>query len=274
MREPQTLFLILVVIACMVLAGCVQPAGSNPVAPAVPATTVPTPVPAMPDPPAGATSAPLEVVTITRYVSTLRDVKDSNLLFTLQVPAEWDVRTYRMMKSDTSDYRTDLVAGNVFSISTYVISRSREQDYRDQFRQQLHAPAETAVTINGIMYDRFEERAGGNTTVAYIGHAASANERGYGSVLVFTARDCNRFEMEDFEKVVASFRYFSMRSAGTQPGEEIPVYDLEGHALSRATNPLLFNTSDWDTGENSADGANAAESSSNEGPSGGGGCHC
>ena len=273
MREAQTIFLILVVIACMVLAGCVQPAGSNPVAPAVPATTVPTPVPAMPDPPAGATSAPLEVVTITRYVSPLRDVKDSNLLFTLQVPAEWDVKTYRMMKSDTSDYRTDLVAGNVFSISTYVISRSREQDYRDQFRQQLHAPVETAVTINGIMYDRFEERAGGNTTVAYIGHAASANERGYGSVLVFTARDCNRFELEDFEKVVASFRYFSMRSAGTQPGEEIPVYDLEGHALSRATNPLLFNTSDWDAGENSADGSFAASDSSSEAPSGGGGCH-
>lgn len=272
MRELPAIFLILVVIACIFLAGCVQSSGYSPVTPAVPATSVPTPDPATLVPTVVPTSVPSEVVTVVRYVSPPEDIKDSKLLFTLQVPADWNVTTYRMTNSDTADYRTDLVADNVFSLYSYVITGSREQEYRDQFRQQLHAPVETAVTINDIMYDRFEERADGNTTVAYIGHATSANERGYGSVLVFTARDCNRFEMEDFEKVVSSFRYFSMRSAGTQPGEEIPVYDLSGKAVSRNVNPLLFNSTDWDAGQNSADDAYAAESSSDEAPSGGGGC--
>jgi uncharacterized membrane protein YgcG len=269
MREPQTSFLILVVIACIFFAGCAQSSGNSSVTPAVPIASVNTPEPATPVPTAAATSAPLEVVTIIHYVSPLRDVKDSSLLFMLQVPVEWNVSTWRMMNSDTSDYRTDLVADNVFSIYTYPITRGREQAYRDQFRQWFPAPVETTVIINDIRYDRFEGRADGNTTVAYIAHTNSANERGYASVLVFTARDSNRFEREDFEKVVSSFRYFGGKSAGTQPGEEIPLYDLSGNAVSRKVSPMLFNSSDWDT----AGGSSSEESSSNGGSSGGGGCH-
>jgi hypothetical protein len=273
MRELETIFLILVMIACIFPAGCVQSSGNSPVTPAVPATDVPAPEPATPVPTAGAASAPLEVVTIVRYVSPPRDVKDTSLLFMLQVPAEWNVSTYRMMKSDTSEYRTDLVAGNVFSVYTYTITRSREQEYRDRFRQWSPAPVETMVTINGIRYDRYESRAGGNTTVAYLARSNSANERGYGSVLVFTARDSNRFEREDFEKVVSSFRYFSRKSAGTQQGEEIPLYDLSGNAVSRDVNSMIFNSSDWDTaGGSSSDTVSPGGSSSTGGSPGGGGC--
>jgi hypothetical protein len=129
------------------------------------------------------------------------------------------------------------------------------------------------VTINDIRYDRFESRACGNTSVAYIAHTNSANERGYASVLVFTARDSNRFEKEDFEKVVSSFRYFSMKSAGAIPGEEIPVYDLSGNAVSRNLNPMLFNSSDWDSaGGSSIDLGSPGGGSSNEGSPGGGTC--
>jgi len=80
------------------------------------------PDPATPVPTTIATSVPFEVVTIIRYVSPPRNVKDTYLLFTLQVPGEWNVSTYRMMNADTSDYRTDLVAGNVFSIYSYFIT--------------------------------------------------------------------------------------------------------------------------------------------------------
>ena len=183
MREPQTIFLIVVAIACIFAAGCMQSSGNRPVPPAVPQAGVLPPDPATPVPTAIATSGPQEVVTIIRYVSPLRDLKEPGLLFTLQVPADWNVSTYRMTNSDTADYRTDLVAGNVFSISTYPITRSREQEYRDQFRQRFPAPVETTVTINGIRYDRFEGRCDGNTTVAYIANTNSANERGYASVL-------------------------------------------------------------------------------------------
>ena len=231
MRGPQTIFLILVVIACIFFAGCTRLSGNSPVTPVVPATNIPTPEPALPVPTA-ATIAPQEVVTILRYVSPQRDLRDSGLLFMLQVPAEWNVSTHRLTNSDTSDYRTDLVAGDVFSVYSYPSTRSREQEYRDRFRQWSPAPVETAVTINNIRYDRFESRADGNTTVAYLADTNSANERGYASVLVFTARDSNRFEREDFEKVVSSFRYFSTGSASSVPCEEIPHYDVGGNAVS------------------------------------------
>jgi hypothetical protein len=78
------------------------------------------------------------------------------------------------------------------------------------------------VTINDIIYDRFESASNGKTTVGYVARKGSANERGYASVLVFTADTSNRFEKEDFEKIVASFRYFSGSSAITLPGSEIP----------------------------------------------------
>jgi uncharacterized membrane protein YgcG len=280
MREPHTIFLVLVVIAWISLAGCVQPSGESPVTPAVPEATSPAPEPVTTIPPAAPASTPAAAVTIIHYVSPPRDLRDSQLLFTLQAPGAWNVSTTQLTKSDTSDYRTDLVAGNVFSITSYPASRSREQEFRDTFRQWSPVPAGTAVTINGIRYERFESRADGNTTVAYLPNTNSANERGYASVLIFTARDCNPFEREEFEAAVSSFRYFSRDSAGTIPGEEIPHYSVSGTTVSQKTGSIdsrVFDTSDWDTASNSGDsssGSTSADTStSGGGSSGGGGCH-
>jgi uncharacterized membrane protein YgcG len=278
MRGPHTIFLILVVIACIFFSGCTRSSGNGPVTPVVPATSIPTPEPALPVPTAAATIAPQEVVTILRYVSPQRDLRDSGLLFMLQVPAEWNVSTHRLTNADTSDYRTDLVADGVFSVYSYPSTRSREQEYRDRFRQWSPAPVETAVTINDIRYNRFERRADGNTTVAYLANTNSANERGYASVLIFTVQDSNRFGMEDFENVVSSFRYFSSRSASTIPCEEIPHYDIGRNAGSRnagAGNSLVIDSSDWDTAEGgSTDSAETGSTGSSTGGStGGGGCH-
>jgi hypothetical protein len=273
MRELRTIFLILVLIACIFSDGCVQSSGNSTVNTTVPQTVVSMPDPATPVPTTIATSVPFEVVTIIRYVSPPRNVKDTYLLFTLQVPGEWNVSTYRMMNADTSDYRTDLVAGNVFSIYSYFITPSREQDYRNRFRQWIPAPVETTVRINNIRYDRFESRAHGNTSVAYIARTNSANEHGYASVLVFTARDSNRFELEDFEAVVSSFRYFSAKSASTIPGDEIPVYDLSGKAVYRGLDPRIFNS----TGDDISIADSSGDSSQGGGKSwdgGGGGGHC
>jgi hypothetical protein len=276
MRDLQTIFLILIVTACIFMAGCVQSRETSMVPPAVTTAGVPAPELSTPVPVAVATSTPSEAVTIIRYVSPVRDLKDSRLLFALQVPAGWNVSTLRLVKSDTSDYRTDLVAGDVFSVYSFPITRSREQEFRDRFRQWSPAPVETTVTINDIRYDRYESSAGGNTTVAYLARATSANERGYGSVLVFVAHDGNRFEQEDFEKVISSFRYFSTRSAGTIPGEEIPHYELSGTAVSRNTgslDPRVFDSSDWDTtGGSPAGSGSSVESSPGGGSTGGGHC--
>jgi hypothetical protein len=119
------------------------------------------------------TTVPQPVVTIIHYISQVRDIKDSELLFALQVPVEWNVSTYRLIKSDTPDYRTDLVADNVFSIYSYYFSQNQDKAYRDQFRQWYPAPTETTVTINDITYDRFESTGEGKTKVSYV------RERGF-----------------------------------------------------------------------------------------------
>jgi hypothetical protein len=176
------------------------------------------------------------------------------------------------MRKDTPDYRTDLAAGTVFSIYSYYFSKDRDTAYREQFRQWHPAPKGTTVTINDITFDRFESTSEGKTNVTYIAHGRSATERGYVSVLVFTARESNRFEKEDFEKVVSSFRYFSGRSAGTEPGEEIPLYDLSGNALSRDGGGSRAGVNDGST----ADGWDSAGSGgdSSGGSSSGSGCGC
>ncbi len=133
------------------------------------------------------------------------------------------------------------------------------------------------MTINNIRYDRFEGRAGGNTTVAYIARATSANERGYGSMLVYRTRDGNRFEREDFEEVVSTFRYFGIRTAAPVPGDEIPLYDPSGNPVFRkvsAPGSRVSDTSDWDTaGGEYSDPGPSDEESSGSGSTGGGGCN-
>jgi uncharacterized membrane protein YgcG len=258
--------IIVIVVFGILLAGCTQSAGTGPVTTAAP---VPSPTEAVT---AATATVPQPVVTVIRYVSQIKDLKDSDLLFALQVPVEWNVSTYQMMRTDTPDYRTDLAAETKFSIYSFYFSRDRDKAYREQFRQWHPAPEETTVTINDITFDRFESASEGKTNVSYIAHGSSATERGYVSVLVFTARDSNRFEREDFEKVVSSFRYFDGRSAGTEPGEEIPRYDLSGNALSRDAGGSLAGINDGST----ADGWDSAGSGddSSGGSSSGGGCGC
>jgi hypothetical protein len=220
--------LIVILVFALFLAGCTQSPGTRQVTPVVTATTIPTPEPTTPVQRLVITTAPPQVVTIVHQVSLTKDIKDSELLFTLQVPEEWSVSTHRLINPADSEglvYQTDLVGNNVFSIQTYAISRSQDQAYRDLFRKWSPAPAETTVTMNEITYDRFESTSGGKTNVAYVTRKSSANERGYASVLVFSADNSNRFEKDDFEKIVASFKYFSAGSASAMPGDEIQRTD-------------------------------------------------
>lgn len=221
----STLLLTGIMIFALFLAGCTQSSGTRPVTPVVTATTIPTPEPTAPVQTPAITAAPRQVVTVIHQVSLTKDIKDSELLFTLQVPEEWSVSTYRLKNSDNSEglvYQTDIVRDNVFYIQTYAISHSQDQTYRDQFRKWSSDPVtETTVTINDITYDRFESIADGKINVAYVAKKSSANERGYASVLVFSADNNNRFEKDDFEKIVASFKYFGAGSASAMPGDEI-----------------------------------------------------
>ncbi len=223
MRYAASLMTILVL--GILFTGCTQLSGTGPATTGVPSPAIPTLEPATTAPTAAETGTPRQVVTIVHQISQVRDVKDTELLFTLQVPVEWNVTTYRINNPDTYEglsYQTDLQPGNVFYIQTYAISRNQDQAYRDQFRLWSPAPDETTVTINEITYDRFEGVSGNRTNVAYVARKSSANERGYASMLFYSADNRIRFEKEDFERVIASFQYFPGTFAGRMPGEEIP----------------------------------------------------
>lgn len=173
---------------------------------------------------AAATSAPPQIVTIVHQVSCIKDVRDSELMFALQIPEEWNISTRRLDNPENFVgflYQTDLVGNNTFYIHTFTDYRERDQNYRDQFREWSPTPEMTTVTINGIIFDRFESTADGKTQVGYVARRAMTNEQGYLSALYFKADNSNRFEKEDFDKVVSSFRYFTRDSADTVPGEEI-----------------------------------------------------
>ena len=249
-------------------AGCTQTAGTVPLTTIVPQ---PTPSPTQTVTTA-ATTVPQPVVTLVRYVSQKKDIWDPDLMFALQVPVEWNVSTTRLIKSDIPDYRTDLVAADVFSVYSYYFSQDKDRAYRDRFGQWSPAPAVTTAKINDLTFDRFESASDGRTRVAYIVQKNSANERGYVSVMVFTALDNNRFEKDDFEKVVSSFRYVSGKSAGTEPCEEIPLYDPAGNAIIRKTGAGSSNAGDgstaegWDSDSPSGD---SSEEDSGGGSSGG-----
>jgi uncharacterized membrane protein YgcG len=265
--------LMFIMVFGILFTGCMQSSGTSPESTAVPVPS-PSPTEAVT---VAITTVPQPVVTVIRYISQTKDIKDSELLFSLQIPIEWNVSTYQLMRSDTPDYRTDLVADGVFSIYSYSLTKSQDQAYRDQFRQWSPAPNETTVTINGITFDRFEATSDGRTKVSYIVRKTSANERGYASVLVFTAHDSNLFEKEDFEKVVSSFRYFGRRSARTEPGEEITLYDVSGNPVSRKASgggSLAWGEWEGDSSGGSSSGGSSAGGSSSGGSSSPGGCEC
>jgi hypothetical protein len=193
-----------------------------------------------------ATDTPQQVVTIIHQISQVKDVKDSELLFSLQVPVEWNVSTFRLENPENFVgfmYQTDLVGDNKFYIHTYINYEDRDQNYRDDCKRWSPAPTVTNVTINGIIFDRFESTANSTTNVTYVAREISTNERGFISVLAFSANTSSRFEKEDYDRVVSSFRYYPKEDISTMPGEEIPrisIYDREGgsaHSVVGGSSP-------------------------------------
>jgi hypothetical protein len=120
-------------------------------------------------------------------------------------------------------YQTDLLTNNTFYIHTFTNYRSREQNYRDDAKRWVPAPNVTVVNINGITFDRFESTANGKTNVTYVMRQTGMNDLGYLSVLAFSADTGNRFAVEDYDKVVSSFRYYAKDKVGTMPGAEVKI---------------------------------------------------
>src|SRR5512136_2166148 len=92
--------LMLIIVLSIFFTGCTQLSGTVSGIPAVPVTIRPTPEPATPIPMAAGTRAPREILTIIQQASLLKNIKHSKHLFSLQVPEEWYVKTYRQNIAD------------------------------------------------------------------------------------------------------------------------------------------------------------------------------
>jgi hypothetical protein len=244
MRCPG--LLLLAVIACMIIAGCTQGTGTvqGAAVPATPASPAPATVPVVTAettlPESVETQPPQPVVTIVHYIPMVKDVKDSQLLFSLQVPEEWNPSTYRLENPENYEgfmYQTDLVKNNTFYIHTYENYRNRDQNYRDACKDQDPSPNMSVVTINGITFDRFESSAGGLTNVTYVSRQSSMNDFGYLTVLAYTVSTSDRFAVEDYDRVVQSFRYYPHDKISSMPGTEIPrlLFESEGGSVKSAS---------------------------------------
>jgi hypothetical protein len=229
MQRSKTLFFLLV-IALVLIAGCTQ---SIPVPVPRPDRTVAAPTPTQPPavvstPPApvptATTSKPVETVTMVHYVVPDKAWKDSVHHFVFTAPEAWNITTVQMDLPEGSqglEFQTSLVPSDIFYIRSFPISVNQDQSYRNMFRTWDPKPSESVVTYNNIDYDRFESTSKGKTHIGYVARKISANDIGFSNVLVFTANTSQPFEKEDFEKVVASFAYFTSEEAATVQGEEI-----------------------------------------------------
>jgi predicted small lipoprotein YifL len=219
----RILIAFVLIVALALAAGCTQ---SQPAPVPQPDQTQPPATQIVQETPAVmATTAPAATVTVVRYVETQKAWKDSTIQIAFRAPASWQVATRQVDTPEGSqglEYKTELVKGDVFYIMTYPISRSQDQDYRNKIRMWTPAPAETTVTINGIVFERFESAGEGNTQVAYVARKSSANDIGFSSVIFYTADNAKAFQKDDFEDVIASFSYLTKESKETAPGTEIP----------------------------------------------------
>ncbi len=169
-------------------------------------------------------------------------VKDSELWFTIRVPEDWNATTvwergygtwigyyfYTRLGVEEPVYNqtgiTRRINSTRITIMTYAITRNQDQDYRNDFRQNwIPTPVESTETINGIVFDRFESKGEG-TAVGYVVKKASANERGYATVIWYyvSPSQCQ----EEIENIIHSFRYLSEREIliGNVPGTEISIF--------------------------------------------------
>jgi hypothetical protein len=189
----------------------------QPVTPTVPGGT-PAPIPT--------TSAPRVTITLIHIIEPLKAWKDADLHFSFAAPENWNVTNMQVPLPEGSQgliYQTNLDPNGFFTITTFPVSIDNDQAYRDTFRKWVPAPSETTVTINGILFDRFESAANGTTQVGYVARKSSANDLGFASVLRYTTDASHPFDREDFEKLIASFSYFTAAKASSVPGEDIPL---------------------------------------------------
>ena len=240
---------LLVALACaiavlLVAAGCTQTV-QPPLTPSPVPTTVATELPTIVSTPVPTTPIPLPTTTAPA-ISLKKSIKDTPLLFTISAPDGYAGTSIRATTSERNIlYKTTIFntatgrangiindnSGNYteladsLTIFSYSASLSVDQNIRNTLRDSGAVFKESAVTYNGITYIRFDAESDPysgtpSETVVFVGNKASANEKGYLPVIIYTMTPDSTLSQATYENMVKSFRYYTGRTIGNAPGEE------------------------------------------------------
>ena len=244
MRTSLLVALACAIVVLLVAAGCTQSTRPTPTHTPLP-TTVPTEIPTTVSTPVPTALTPIPT-TLAPDIPLLTIIKDTQLLFTISAPIGYAGTTIRV---PTSDYSTlskttifnpaisgangtiDDNSGNYseltdsLTIFSYASSLSVDQNIRNIIRSSGAVFNESTVTYNGITYTRFDAMSDPYSgtpgeTVVFVGNKASANERGYLPVLIYTMTPHDTLSQATYENMVKSFRYYTGRNIGNAPGQE------------------------------------------------------
>ena len=229
----------IILVALVIVGGCIQQrSNGKPVLPSQQTVGVVTPRP---------TIEPQDTIpsSITFFPTSMphppvplnKTIKDPVLNLAINVPENWKGKTIRMNNPEgyeglgyltqfTQDTGIPVSNDNEkFSIITYAISRGQDQSFRNYYRDSwIPKPQESTVTINGIIFDKFLSSNGKNTAVAYVTKKASANEKGFASVIYFQVNEeKSTYGINTYEEIAKSFRYLTKKEIDTLSVEEIEI---------------------------------------------------
>ena len=147
---------------------------------------------------------------------------ENNILYktTVYNPATGDANR---TTNDNSGNYTELA--DSLTIFSYSSSLSVDQNIRNFIRASGAVFTESTVTYNGITYTRFDAESDPysgtpSETVVFVGNKASANEKGYLPVMIYTMTPDGTLSKATYENMVQSFRYYTGRTIGNAAGEE------------------------------------------------------
>jgi hypothetical protein len=225
-------------------AGCTQTV-QPPLTPSPLPTTVPTGIPTAVLTPVPTTLVPVPTM-IAPAIPLPKSIRDTQLLFTISAPDGFGGTTIRATTSEYNIlYKTTIYnpakggangtinnnSGNYveladsLTIFSYSSSLSVDQDIRNIIRESGTEFTESLVTYNGITYIRFDAKSDPYSgtpgeTVVFVGNKASANEKGYLPVMIYTMTPDGTLSRATYENMVKSFRYYTGRTIGDAQGEE------------------------------------------------------
>lgn len=240
---------LLIVLACaidflLMAAGCTQTVQPPPTPSPLP-TTIPTPTQTAVLTTVPTTQVPLPTMTVPALPLPV-SIRDTQLLFTLSAPDGYSGTTIRVPTSDynilykttlfkpgtsganstiTNNRDTYIPLADSLTILSYSSSLSVDQNIRNIIRDSGAVFNESAVSYNAIRYIRFDAQSDPYSgtpaeTVIFVGNKASANERGFLPVMIYTMTPDDTVSPATYENMVKSFRYYTGRTIANAEGKE------------------------------------------------------